>query len=171
MRPPALAVVLAALCVLAGCNALAPGTDPRSSAPSVTPADVPSDTTDADVESLAPGLSESGFSDRDELFLAHRSLLANRSVSTELRVVEWYRGRVVSNYTQTTRVGADRTRTVVEMDVERSPTTTLAADGVFSNGSVSLAVRRTSARSPAGATASSSPRYPWRGTTWNGTTG
>ncbi|MFC5971280.1 hypothetical protein ACFPYI_08065 [Halomarina salina] len=142
MRTPALAIVLALCCVLAGCNTFAPGADPQQPVPSVTPAEVPGDTTDAPPrrggDRLAPGLTTTGFGVRSDLYRAHRALLENRTVRVGRQSVQTYRGRVVSNVSEETRIGADRERLIVEADNDRSPASALTAYGQFSNGSATL---------------------------------
>jgi len=81
MRPPALpAVVLALCCLLAGCNALAPGaTTDDTEVPAVTPAEVPR----AGADRIAPGLTGERVTDGAALLAAHRAVLANRTVTVE----------------------------------------------------------------------------------------
>ncbi|MFC5971282.1 hypothetical protein ACFPYI_08075 [Halomarina salina] len=81
MRPALPAVLLALCCVLAGCNAFAPGTNGPADPPTVTPADVP-DTASGE---LAPGLTQDRLTNASALLAAHRSLLADESVVVERR--------------------------------------------------------------------------------------
>ncbi|MWG34880.1 hypothetical protein [Halomarina oriensis] len=134
MRPPALAVALAVLCVLAGCNAFAPGTDTDSATgddPTVTPADVPRDPEDG---TLAPGLSETGLVDANALYEAHRSALADRPLRVDRLTAMTYRGRVVDETNETAWYGPDRKRTLVDAAVGGVMGSTVDNYGLFSTG-------------------------------------
>ena len=79
MRPALPAALLALCCVLAGCNAFAPGATADRPMPSVTPADVP----DGAPDRLAPGLTDDTLANASALFEAHRAVLENRTVVVE----------------------------------------------------------------------------------------
>ena len=116
MRPPALAVVLAVCCVLAGCNAFAPGTTADRSIPSVTPADVP----DGAPDRLAPGLTADAITNVTALLDAHGAVLANRSVHVERRTTTraddgGVRDEQVVEY----RFAADRSRIAIDVTGRR----------------------------------------------------
>lgn len=138
MRPPALAVALAVCCVLAGCNAFAPGADTGATTgdgPTVTPADVPRDPEDG---TLAPGLSETGLVNANALYEAHRSALADRPLRVNRRIATTYRSRVVDESNETAWYGADRERTVVDAAVDGTMGSTVDSYGLFSNGTGTL---------------------------------
>jgi hypothetical protein len=138
MRPPALAVCLAVLCVLAGCNAIAPGgTDgdgADADAPTVTPADVPRDMAGG---TLAPGLTSDGVTDPGALVAAHRRALANESVTVELDILRRSNGTVVENSSGTYRFSADRERVALDAHIGASTVSPYDRVSRWSNGSVS----------------------------------
>lgn len=104
-----LPVALALCCLLAGCNTFASGGDGPGGSPTVTPAEVPGETATPQTgeRRIAPGLTEVGITDADVLADAHRSVVDDRSVTVERRLVETYENRVVSNVSEVVRRGAD----------------------------------------------------------------
>jgi hypothetical protein len=133
MRRRALVVCLAALCVLAGCNALAPGGSGEGrTAPSVTPAAVP-DGTAGDV--LAPGLTEASV-DAEALFAAHSAVLANESVTVEERHRRTVDRAVTHESATTTRYGPARRVAHVEGRVFESALSPYDRESRWANGSV-----------------------------------
>ncbi len=137
MRGPSpLAVLLACLVVLAGCNGLAAdGGD--ASMPDVTPAEVPRDLHGG---SVAPGLTRQEVVDGTALLDAHRDLTANVSLTIQDTSRETLaNGTVVQGYETTTRYGANRSRFVTEArltGLEHSGGQRLDRYGAWSNGTV-----------------------------------
>jgi hypothetical protein len=136
MRPPALAVCLALLCVLAGCNAFTPGAsgDDGVVAPDVTPAEVPRDMAGG---TLAPGLTDEGIVDADALFAAHLDAVENESVTLDLTLRQRTDETLRRSSTATYRYGPGWNRTLFEVRTggdERSPYDRLAR---WTNASVS----------------------------------
>ncbi|MFD1513096.1 hypothetical protein [Halomarina rubra] len=112
MRPPALAVVLALCCVLAGCNTFAPGqTGDRGAVPTVTPAEVPRDMAGGTV---APGLTEEGIVDGRALVAAHARAVANRSLTLRLRYEQRRGDETTQSARLTHRFGPNRTTSVMD---------------------------------------------------------
>lgn len=79
-RSQLLPIVVAAVVVLAGCNALTGGDDTETDTPTVTPVDVPTDEpTATPMPMLAPGLTEAGVVSASDLANAHEDALDNGS--------------------------------------------------------------------------------------------
>jgi len=79
-RSQVLPIVIAAMVVLAGCNALTGDDDTETDTPTVTPVDVPTDEpTATPVPVLAPGLTGAGVVDAADLADAHGAALADGS--------------------------------------------------------------------------------------------
>ncbi|MFC6837025.1 hypothetical protein [Halomarina ordinaria] len=113
MRQVLLPLSLALLCVLAGCNGLAPGLGDGGEVPDVEPADVPRDMYGGTV---APGLTEHEVVNASALMRAHASVVENRSVTVDQRRY-WARGdEVRQNSTVTYRYDPDAERQAVESD-------------------------------------------------------
>ncbi|MWG34881.1 hypothetical protein [Halomarina oriensis] len=135
MRPALPAVALALCCVLAGCNAFAPGATGDESLPTVTPADVP----EGHPDRLAPGLTENRLTNVSALFAAHESVLANRSVAVEQRTsVRAENGSTLHERVYDYRFAANRSRVALDAtglpyDVENA--------SVWSNETTTLVFR------------------------------
>jgi hypothetical protein len=134
MRSRALAVCLALLCVLAGCNGLQPGatTDPRGP-PSVTPAEVPHDMAGG---TLAPGLTDEGVVDAEALHSAHRRALANRSVTVGARYDRRFGDGATYETAATYRFGPNRTTSSVDVSLDGDPSSPYDRESRWTNGSV-----------------------------------
>jgi hypothetical protein len=134
MRSRALAVCLALLCVLAGCNALQPGatTDPGGP-PSVTPAEVPRDMAGG---TLAPGLTDAGIVNAEALHSAHRRALANRSVTVGVRYDRRLGEGTTYETAATYRFGPNRTTRSVDVSLGDDPSSPYDRESRWTNGSV-----------------------------------
>ena len=127
MRSPALAVALAVCCVLAGCNAFAPGATADRSIPSVTPADVP----DGAPDRLAPGLTADAITNVSALLDAHGAVLENRSVRVERRTtMRADDGSVRGEQRTEYRFSADRSRVAIDVT---DPRGSLSSASLWSN--------------------------------------
>jgi hypothetical protein len=145
MRRPSLdalpAVCLVVCCLLAGCNALAPGgTAGDGAVPEVTPAEVPADPTGTPTPEpaarLAPGLTEAGIVNGTALLRAHESALANRSVAVTQRVTTRLdNGSTLDEQVIEYRFGPERSRVAVEADGLDGSASSV---GVWSNGTATL---------------------------------
>ena len=105
-RSQVLPIVIAAMVVLSGCNALTGGDDTETETPTVTPVDVPTDEpTATPVPVLAPGLTGAGVVDAADLANAHEDALNDDSYTVvSNNTIRYANGTLRFQWNRTMRV-------------------------------------------------------------------